>query len=155
MLNGHANYGGSFTRWLAVGYLLLAVSCARDTVRVTGEVWRIRGNQMPSPDLPDPTYPGYKTTIYFFQPVHAAAAKPVGGGGMYSQINGQLAATAASNDKGLFRLRLTPGKYSVIIGNDSLYYSNIRDGSGVLNPVEIPKKKSFHLQLRADWDASY
>ena len=155
MLNGHVNYGRSFTRWLAVGCLLMAVGCARDTVRVTGEVWRIRGNQMPSPDLPDPVYPGYKTTIYFYQPVSAVAASPVGSGGMFRQINGQLEGTAASDDKGLFRIRLKPGRYSVFIGHDSLYYANIRDGSGVLHPVEIPRGRSYHLRLRADWDATY
>lgn len=155
MLNGDAKYGSYIGRWLALGCLLMAVGCARDTVRVTGEVWRIRGNQMPSPDLPDPVYPGYKTTIFFYQPVNAVAAKPVGDGGMYREINGQLEGTAASNDKGSFRIRLKPGRYSVFIGHDSLYYANIRDGSGVLHPVEIPNRRSYHLRLRADWDATY
>jgi len=155
MLNGAVKNGFFFTRWLTLGCLLFATGCARDTVRVTGEVLRIRGNQMPSPDLPDPVYPGFSTKIYFYQPVFSSGARPVGQGGMYSRINGQLVATAASNDQGKFKIRLKPGRYSVLIGNDSLYYANIRDGSGVLNPVEIPGGKSFHLRLRADWDATY
>jgi hypothetical protein len=110
---------------------------------------------MPSPDLPDPVYPGFKTKIYFFQPVSVAAASPVNQGGMYGRINGTLSGTAASNDQGRFSIRLKPGRYSVLIGNDSFYYSNIRDGAGVLNPVDIPASKKFRLRLRADWDATY
>ena len=82
-------------------------------------------------------------------------ATPVSQGGMYSRINGTLSGTAASNDKGRFSIRLKPGRYSVLIGNDSLYYSNIRDGAGMLNPVDIPSSGKFHIRLRADWDASY
>jgi hypothetical protein len=155
MLNGDANYGSSFARFLVFVCLMTAAGCARDTVRVTGEVLRIRGNQMPSPDLPDPVYPGFKTKIYFFQPVSATAAIPVNQGGMYRRINGQRSATAESDDQGRFRLRLKPGKYSVLIGNDSLFYANIRDGAGYLNPVEIPASRKFSLRLRADWDATY
>ena len=155
MLKCDANIGSSIARWLAFGWLVMASGCARDTVRVTGEVLRIRGNQMPSPDLPDPVYPGVKTKIYFFQPVSVAAASPVNQGGMYGRINGTLSGTAASNDQGRFSIRLKPGRYSVLIGNDSFYYSNIRDGAGVLNPVDIPASKKFRLRLRADWDATY
>jgi hypothetical protein len=155
MLNGLINNNSFLARFLAFGWLVIVTGCARDTVRVTGVVLRIRGNQMPSPDLPDPVYPGFKTTIYFYQPLTAASARPVGQWGMFSIVNGQLAGTAASNDQGTFKIRLKPGRYSVLIGNDGLYYANIRDGSGVLNPVEIPKGKSLQLRLRADWDATY
>jgi hypothetical protein len=110
---------------------------------------------MPSPDLPDPVYPGFKTKVFFFQPVSAAEARQVTAGGMYSRIDGKLAATAESNEKGVFHIRIKPGRYSVLIGNDSLYYTNIRDGAGMLNPVDIPASKKFRLRLRADWDATY
>ncbi len=155
MLNVHAKNGGSLIRWVAFGWIILLSACARDTVRVTGEVLRIRGNQMPSPDLPDPVYPGFKTNIYFYQPVSFKMANPVNQGGMYSRINGILSGTAASNAQGRFSIRLKPGRYSVLIGNDSLYYSNIRDGAGMLNPVDIPSSRKFHIRLRADWDATY
>ena len=131
------------------------LGCARETVRVTGEVWRVRGNQMPSPDLPDPVYPGFATRIYFYEPLSAGSVVPLGSGGTYRQINGRLAGMAESGGDGRFSLRLKPGRYSVLIGRDTLYYANIRDGKGVLNPVEIPAGRKFSLRLRADWDATY
>lgn len=155
MLNGDVNIDRMIVRLMVFGCLIMSIGCARDSVRVTGEVVRIRGNQMPSPDLPDPVYPGFKTNIYFYQPVSLNMATPVNPGGMYSRINGILSGTAASNAQGRFSIRLKPGRYSVLIGNDSLYYSNIRDGAGVLNPVDIPSSRKFHIRLRADWDATY
>jgi hypothetical protein len=155
MLNIQCKIKGMVGR---LGLLFLLVNifgCARDTVKVTGEVWRIRGNQMPSPDLPDPVYPGFSTRIYFYEPLSAGAVIPVGTGGTYRQVNGRLVGMAESNVDGRFSLRLRPGRYSVLIGRDSLFYANIRDGKGVLNPVDVPAGRKFNLQLRADWDAAY
>ena len=135
--------------------MLGAVACARDTLKLKGTVVRVRGNQMPSPDLPPPTYPGYQTTLYFFEPARVSQAVPVGKAGLYREIGTRLVARTKSDEKGLFSVRLAPGRYSVLIGVDSLFYSNITDGEGYINPVTIRKGDKKTLSFRADWDASY
>lgn len=129
--------------------------CSRDTVRVTGEVVRVRGNQMPSPDVPPPVYPGYRTTLYFFEPFKADRAVATTEAGVYRGIRSELKAKVSTGDDGTFSLRLPAGRYSVLIGRDTLYYTNIRDGEGFLNPVEVRKGAPLRLRLQADWDAVY
>jgi hypothetical protein len=129
--------------------------CSRDTVRLTGEVVRVRGNQMPSPDVPPPVYPGYRTTLYFFEPFGSDKAVATREVGVYSEIRSPLKAKVSTDEKGYFSIRLPAGRYSVLIGRDSLYYTNIQDGKGVLNPVEVRKGAANPIRLQADWDAVY
>ena len=131
------------------------LGCARDTVRVTGEVVRVRGDQMPSPDLPPSNPPGFETTLYFFEPFRAADAERVDGNGTYRDIRSPLKGSAKSDSNGRFALRLPAGRYSLLIGRDSLYYTNIQDGEGYLNPVEVGKRGENRIRLKADWDAVY
>lgn len=140
---------------LAGCLLLLLPGCAQRTVRVTGTVIRVSGNQMPSPDLPDPDYGGYATVVHFYLPATRLDARPTGPTGFFNRVGTPLAARVATDDKGRFRLRLAPGRYSVFIAKDSLLYANIFDGAGILNPVDITPKGRTTLRLKADWDARY
>jgi hypothetical protein len=155
MFNLHVNSGCFFKRLTALLFVISVWSCSRDTVRVTGQVFRVRGNQMPSPDLPEPVFPGFSTGIYFFEPVQGSVATRTGQEGVYSSINSKLMKETRSDDKGRFSVRLKPGRYSVILGKDSLFYTNIRDGKGYLNPIDVSPKRSAKIILRADWDAYY
>jgi|LakMenEpi03Aug12_release.lakeMendotaPanAssembly.Ray.scaffolds.fasta_scaffold53936_3 hypothetical protein len=129
--------------------------CSRDTVRVTGEVVRVRGNQMPSPDVPPPVHPGFKTTLFFFEPFKADRTSRTSEPGTYREVRSPLKAKVSTDEKGAFSLRLPAGRYSVLIGRDSLFYTNILDGEGYLNPVEFKRGAPNILKLRADWDAVY
>lgn len=141
---------------LACLFPLMGITgCSRDTVRLTGEVVRVRGNQMPSPDLPPPVHPGYSTTLYFFEPFSADKAVGTREAGVYSEIRSPLKAKVSTDEKGNFAIRLPAGVYSVLIARDSLYYTNIRDGKGILNPVEVRKGTANRIRLQADWDAVY
>jgi hypothetical protein len=50
---------------------------------------------------------------------------------------------------------LKPGKYSVLIGKESQFYSNISNLDGLINPVVVEKKNNKPLVLKADWGAIY
>lgn len=140
---------------LAAMVLLHLTGCSQKTVRVTGVVWRVTGNQMPSPDLPAPMYGGYRTHVYFFAPTHARNARRAGPPGFFQSIGTPSVAKAATDDQGRFRVRLPAGSYSVLIGRDSLFYTNIVDGDGILNPLVISGKGRRRIELKADWDARY
>lgn len=135
--------------------LMGCLGCSRDTARVNGVVYRVSGNQMPSPDLPPSVPKGYRTTIYFFEPAQQSQARRAGADGLYFDIGTRLAGKAESGNDGHFTLRLKPGRYSVLIGRDTLYYSNISDGKGFINPVDVRSGEKNRIELRADWDASY
>jgi|688.fasta_scaffold419477_2 hypothetical protein len=142
-----------------VGLVLLpfigCFGCSRDSVRVSGVVHRISGNQMPSPDLPPSVPRGYRTTVYFFEPAQRSQAKQADRDGIFFAIGTRLAGKVETKDNGEFLIRLKPGRYSVLIGKDTLYYGNISDGKGFINPVEVKAGEKNRLELRADWDASY
>jgi hypothetical protein len=140
---------------IATMSLLQLAGCSRKTVRVSGVVWRVTGNQMPSPDMPTPSYGGYATQVFFFSPTNLRDARRVGQQGFYAYIPSSLAAKASTDAEGRFRVRLTPGRYSVFIGKDSLFYANILDGEGYLNPVLIGRDGKRRIELKADWDARY
>jgi hypothetical protein len=135
--------------------LTLLSGCSPKTIRLTGVVWRVSGNQMPSPDMPTPSFAGYATRVYFFAPTRLKDARRAGPGGFYSNIPSPLVAQATTDAKGRFRIRLAPGRYSMFIGKDSLYYANIFDGDGFLNPVVIARDGKRRIELKADWDARY
>lgn len=130
-------------------------SCSRVSVKVTGNVIRVRGNQMPSPDLPKPEYPGFRTTVFFFEPALQANAKKAGMDGVFYDVGTRLAGRAETDAQGDFSLKLKPGRYSVLIGKDTFFYANIIDGQGYLHPVEVKKGERNRIGLRADWDAKY
>lgn len=135
--------------------LFLIAGCSRKTVRVSGVVWRVTGNQMPSPDMPTPSYGGYATQVYFYSPTNQRDVRRAGRQGFYAYIPSSLVAKASTDAAGRFRVRLTPGRYSVFIGKDSLFYANILDGEGFLHPLVIARDGKRHIELKADWDARY
>lgn len=140
---------------LLIFTILHVLGCSMDSVKVTGNVIRVRGNQMPSPDLPKPEYPGFRTTVFFFEPALQTNAKKAGMDGVFYDVGTRLAGKAETDAQGDFSLRLKPGRYSVLIGKDTLFYANIIDGQGYLHPVEVKKGERNRIGLRADWDAKY
>ena len=73
----------------------------------------------------------------------------------YTAIKTKLVKTAESDDKGKFKVKLKPGKYSLFIKTEKGYYSNSFDGQNNINPVEVIKKKMSKVELRFDQNATY
>jgi hypothetical protein len=80
---------------------------------------------------------------------------PTGEVGTFLMTNKKLIAKSLANKEGFFKVKLSPGSYTVMIGRDSHYYSNISNLEGFINPVVIGKKDNKPLVLSADWDAIY
>lgn len=135
--------------------LFIFVSCSRDTVPVRGDVVRVVGNQMPSPDLPPSIPAGYAAEVHFYEAARASGAKPAGLASHYHSTGTRLVRRVTSGRDGRFRLRLPEGVYSVMLARDSLSYANILDGNGILNPLEVRRGARVRMRLLADWDATY
>ncbi len=141
-----------------IGFILVLFSllgCGAAKVLVSGKVQRILGNQMPSPDLPIEEPGGLSTIVYFFEPTLTNMGLPTGEQGIFMMTDKKLVAKVLAEKDGSFKLRLKPGKYSVLLGKDGNYYSNISDLEGIINPIEIYKKSKKQIILRADWGAIY
>ena len=130
------------------------IAACSQKVNVKGRVVRISGNQMPSPDLGSTESKGFKTIVYFFEPFAADNVNRING--FYQGIASKELARVNSDAEGFFKVNLLPGKYSVLIGKDSVnFYSNVLDGRGVVNLYEFKKRAQYNITLRADWDAAY
>jgi hypothetical protein len=142
----------------AIVFVLLSAvlfSCSSAKVLVAGKVQRIMGNQMPSPDLANEEPGGFGTTVYFFEPTLVNMGLPTGEQGVFMMTDKKLVAKVLAEKDGSFKLKLKPGKYSVLLGKDGKYYSNISDLEGLINPIEINKSSKKPLVLKADWGAIY
>jgi hypothetical protein len=93
--------------------------------------------------------------VYFFEPILTNQASPTREPGVYAMPDRKPVARALADSLGQFQIRLKPGRYSVLIGRRDLFYSNITDLDGTINPFVVGRGKSGQLLLRADWDAVY
>ncbi len=135
--------------------LLTLMGCGGAKVQVTGKVQRVVGNQMPSPDVVHEEPGGFSTTVYFFAPTLVNMGMPTGEQGVFLMTDKKLVAKVLAEKDGSFTLKLKPGKYTVLLGKDGQFYSNISSLDGLINPIEINKNNNKTIALRADWGAIY
>ena len=135
--------------------LFSLVGCGGAKVQVTGKVKRIMGNQMPSPDVVNEEPGGFSTTVYFLAPTLMNRGMPTGEQGVFLMTDKKLVAKSLAEKDGSFKLKLKPGKYSVLLGKDGQFYSNISSLDGLINPIEINKNSKKLIVLMADWGAIY
>ena len=139
-------------------YLLMValfLNCSNSKVLVRGKLQKPTGNQMPSPDLPNETPAGVSGFVYFFEPTLVNMGLPTGEVGTFLMTNKTLIAKSLANKEGLFKVKLRPGNYTVMIGKNGQFYSNISNLEGFINPIVVEKKDNKPLVLSADWDAIY
>ena len=139
--------------YLVVASSFLACSSAKVVVR--GKLQKPTGNQMPSPDLPSETPAGVSGFVYFFEPTLVNMGLPTGEVGTFLMTNKTLIAKSLANKEGLFKVKLRPGNYTVMIGKNGQFYSNISNLEGFINPIVVQRKDNMPLVLSADWDAIY
>lgn len=147
-----------FIKAKITGFIFLVLTilgCGTAKVTVNGKVQRISGNQMPSPDLENEPPAGFTTTVFFFEPTLMNMGFPTGEQGIFLMTNKKLIAKVLCREDGGFTLKIKPGKYSVLLGKDGQFYSNISSLDGLINPIEIHKKDNQPIFLRADWGAIY
>jgi len=141
---------------LLVGFILFNSFCPFKNQGIEGVVTFLKGDQMPSPDLP-PQSKGrpYQTKIAVFEAAKGSQAFAIEKGPFYQKITTRLIAEIATNEKGAFKLKLPPGTYSVFIVEGGKYYSNIQNGEGVIGAVTVLKHQFAHLELKMDAGATY
>jgi hypothetical protein len=77
------------------------------------------------------------------------------GGGFYRAIATRLVAITRSNRTGFYQVSLPPGKYSLFVLEDSLYYANHTDYAGHIQPGTVAADQITKVQIDITYRAAY
>ena len=122
---------------------------------IEGYVYRVSGNQMPSPDIKRAPPKGIKTTIYIYELTKTSQTKAGPEASTYQSINTKLVKKVTSNAKGYFKVKLPAGKYSLFTKDGELFYANLFDEANHIAPVEVKSKAFTKIEIKMDKGAVY
>jgi hypothetical protein len=95
------------------------IFCKRQGIE--GRVLLVTGNQMPSPDRPLSPGKGIKTTVYIYELTNTSQVSRVDHSAFYSSINSKLVKKVETKENGYFKVKLSPGRYSLFLQKDTLF----------------------------------
>lgn len=127
--------------------------CKKSGVR--GIIYRIQGNQMPSPGEPANVPQPFQTTLYIYEVTNTSQVQPAKQPTFYEAIHTRLVREVKADKKGHFKVKLPPGTYSIFIKKDNLFYANIFDDKNNIAPVAVEPGKYTELTVKADYGAVY
>lgn len=144
------------------GLLMMALLCCSCfsvkpgtviTQGLSGYVYLVSGNQMPSPGRPQSKGRGVSRDIYIYEPTTTAQTE--GNAPLFARIKTRLVAQTKSDSTGHYSIKLPAGKYSVFISNDTNFFAAESDGKGLLNLVEIAANKVTPKNFTLNSGAAY
>ena len=127
------------------------IACFKQGIK--GHVYQVSGDQMPSPDLPPSKPKGMKATLAIFELTNTNQVKTAGK--FYETPTTKLVELIQTDENGAYKVKLQPGKYSLFLKIDSLYYSNVFDDKFNIHPVEIKKGKWSADNFTFSYNAVY
>lgn len=110
---------------------------------------------MPSPDVPRQKPPGVKGMIYIYELTNLNQVTRHQHSSFYTSVSTKLVKKVESKPNGYFKVKLPPGKYSVFLKTDTVFYSNRFDSKNNISPIEVSPKKMTKVELMLDYDAVY
>ncbi|MEO5564882.1 MAG: hypothetical protein ABIR18_15655 [Chitinophagaceae bacterium] len=129
------------------------VSCRRSGIR--GHVYIETGNRMPSPDQPRVAPQGIKTKLYVYELTNITQVVRQGMSAFYTQVPTKLIKEIETDDDGSFKVKLKPGKYSLFVKKENLFYSSMFDSENNIHPVEVKKGKMTEEVFKVNYNAVY
>ena len=140
---------------MGLTFLTNPVSGQGKKTGIEGYIFRISGNQMPSPDVKPSPPKGIKAVLYIYELTSFSQVTRQGESGFYSTIRTRLVQTITSDDSGYFFASLPPGEYSLFTKKDALFYANNFDGNNHIAPVKVVTHKVSQVNVNIDYDAVY
>ena len=122
---------------------------------IEGYLYKVSGNQMPSPDIKPAAPKGIKGSLHIYELTNISQAARKEGSPFYTSVTTRLIKKIQTNSKGYFNVQLAPGKYSIFIKKDTVLYANRFDGQNNIAPVEVKAGKMTRVELKMDFDAVY
>jgi len=142
------------------GVMLLATAAC--TVRntqaqlkegISGQVTFAEGNMMPGPGQKD-TPKGVQRTVFIYEVAGAADAE--GSAPLYTTVRTKLVAKVKSDTAGHYSIRLKPGIYSVLTGEeDGKLFSSLSNDKGELSPAEVLPNEVLKYNILVNYKAVY
>ncbi|MGB0525758.1 MAG: carboxypeptidase regulatory-like domain-containing protein [Flammeovirgaceae bacterium] len=123
------------------------------TQGVQGTVLWFEGNLMPSPGTPAPKGKPIVREIVFCKPLKMKEVQQKGS--FYVALDTHIIKKVTSDDKGIFKIQLPEGKYSVFTKEEDSYYANLFDGQGYIQLVTVKANELTSLDIRVDYKATY
>jgi hypothetical protein len=122
---------------------------------IEGIVQIVKGDRMPSPDLPLAAPAGYATTIYIHQLTAASQLRKADKTGWYTSIPTPLVATVKTDSTGHFAVELPPGQYSIFVQYENGFYANWFNEKNQIGPAEVLENKVTKLKLLISAEATF
>jgi hypothetical protein len=122
---------------------------------IEGHVYRISGNQMPSPDIKPSPLKGVRTTLYVYGLTNLSQVLRHDQGPFYESVQTRLIRKVETDSTGYFKIQLPVGRYSLFTKKGTLFFANWFDGNNNIAPVEVVAKKMTKVVFKIDYDASY
>jgi hypothetical protein len=122
---------------------------------VEGFVYRISGNQMPSPGIKPSMPNGIPTTVYVFELTNINQVSRLGQTAFYKSIKTKFVRKLESAADGHFSVQLPVGSYSFFTKKNDLFYANWFDTNNNIAPVTVMSGKMTAIKIRIDYDANY
>jgi len=122
---------------------------------ISGFVYRISGNQMPSRNRPAAQPPGIQTTLFIYEVTNIKDVTRKETSSFYYSINKKLIVTVHSDSTGHFLVQLPIGLYSVFTKVNRLFYANTFDEKNNIAPVKVEKGKISVIKIKMDAGAIY
>ena len=122
---------------------------------IEGYVYKISGNQMPSPGAKSSPPKPIKAVLYIYQLTNLNQAQRKGQSAFYYSIKTKFIAKTETDSNGYFKINLEPGRYSLFTKKDELFFSNLFDKDNNISPVEVLPAKFSKVEFSVDYDAIY
>ncbi len=122
---------------------------------IEGYVYKISGNQMPSPGAKPRPPKGIKTVLYIYQLTNLNQVQRQAQSAFYNSINTKFISKVETDSNGYFKINLAPDRYSLFAKKNELFFANWFDKDNNIAPVEVTPGKFSKVEFRIDYDAVY
>jgi len=149
-----------YKAFLCAATLLAATAC---TIRnsgqtelkegISGQVTYAEGNMMPGPGQ-KASAKGVQRTVFIYEAATAADAE--GTAPLYTAVHTKLVAKVKSDTTGNFAVKLKPGRYSVLTGEEEgKLFSSLSNDKGELGPAEVLPNEVLKYHILVNYKAAY
>jgi hypothetical protein len=119
---------------------------------VWGNVWFWEGDFMP---VSWGKITPVRRAVYAFELTSSGQVEWVERGVFFRNVGTRLVDSTLSNQTGFFQMALPPGKYSVFVREDSLYYACGSDGQGNIQPATVETDSVTRVQIDIIYKACF
>jgi hypothetical protein len=120
---------------------------------ISGKVFWLSGNQMPSPGNYITPQQGAPREIYVYKVATLSEADQ--SGAFFVSVKTELVKKTFSDIEGSFKIKLPPGEYSVFVKEPQGLFANSFDKDNKINAVVVKPGKFSWVTINIDYEAAY